>query len=173
MEPARWPDAYARTVTLAESPSAPAAAIPVMRVSTAAFAEMIQGSGHVAEEILAAGAASRPLPSFEVPARLRAAFRLSRRDYTSDNVLALLPGTDPEVGKEIGFVFGYDPGTEDERRYRDWYQVRYHRPQDDLTQPVDFKAAAAFNRFFYRFAQTVSDAAERPAFTRGTVPPSF
>jgi hypothetical protein len=29
---------------------------------------------------------------------------------------------------------------------------------------VDFEAAADFNRFFYRFAQAVSDAAERPAF---------
>jgi hypothetical protein len=320
IEPARWPDAYARTVTLAESPSAPAA-IPVMRIGTAAFAELIQGSGQAAEQILAAGAASRPLPSFEVPARLRAAFRVSRRDYTSDNVLALLPGTDPKVGKEIvvvsahldgygrgepvdgddlyngtlddaayvatlirlaqqrhgrgfhrsvlfaaftgeekgllgatgftqhptvsradlvadinldqlrplfplriltmhavddtslgaaarlvaagmhieirrdlepernlnqradhwpflqigipatGFVFGYDASSEDERKYREWYQVRYHRPQDDLTQPVDFKAAADFNRFFYRFAEAVSDAAERPAFTRGAKPP--
>jgi hypothetical protein len=321
MEPARWPDAYARTVTLADSSPGPAATIPVMRVGTAAFAELIVGSGHAAEEILAAGAASRPLPSFEVPARLRAGFRISRRDYTSDNVLALLPGTDPKVGKEIvvvsahldgygrgepvdgddlyngtlddaayvatlirlaeqrhgrgfhrsvlfaaftgeekgllgatgftqrptvsradliadinldqlrplfplriltmhavgdtslgatarvvaagmhieirrdlepernlnqradhwpflqmgipatGFVFGYDAGSEDERKYREWYQVRYHRPQDDLTQPVDFKAAADFNRFFYRFAQAVSDAAERPVFTRGTMPP--
>jgi hypothetical protein len=41
-----------------------------------------------------------------------------------------------------------------------------------LTQPVDFEAAADFNRFFYRFAEAVSDAAERPAFTRGTAPPS-
>jgi hypothetical protein len=110
MEPARWPEAYARTVTLAEAPPAPAAAIPVMRVATAAFAELITGSGHGAEEILAAGAASRPLPSFEVPARLRAAFRISRRDYTSDNVLALLPGTDRKVGKEIVVVSAHLDG---------------------------------------------------------------
>jgi Zn-dependent M28 family amino/carboxypeptidase len=63
-----------------------------------------------------------------------------------------------------GFVFGYDPGTEAERRYREWYRVRYHRPQDDMTQPIDFKAAADFNSFFYRLTQTVADAPERPAF---------
>jgi hypothetical protein len=64
-----------------------------------------------------------------------------------------------------GFIFGYEPGTEAERRYREWYQVRYHRPQDDLTQPMDFQAAGDFNRFFYALAERVADAAERPKFT--------
>ena len=30
-----------------------------------------------------------------------------------------------------GFVFGYRPGTDSERRYRQWYETRYHKPQDD------------------------------------------
>jgi hypothetical protein len=67
-----------------------------------------------------------------------------------------------------GFIFGYEPGTEAERRYREWYQVRYHRPQDDLTQPVDFQAAGDFNRFFYALAETVADAPERPAWKPGS-----
>ena len=62
----------------------------------------------------------------------------------------------------IGFIFGYDPGTDAEKRYREWYDVRYHRPQDDLTQPMDFDAAAKFDRFFYRLTETVADAPERP-----------
>ncbi|MFL5298086.1 MAG: M28 family peptidase [Phenylobacterium sp.] len=65
-----------------------------------------------------------------------------------------------------GFIFGYEPGTEAERRYREWYQVRYHRPQDDLTQPMDFQAAGDFNRFFYKLAERVADAPEKPRFTR-------
>jgi Zn-dependent M28 family amino/carboxypeptidase len=64
----------------------------------------------------------------------------------------------------IGFIFGYDPGTDAEKRYREWYDVRYHRPQDDLTQPMDFDAAAQFDRFFYRLTETVADALVRPAF---------
>ncbi|HEX4709793.1 M28 family peptidase, partial [Phenylobacterium sp.] len=64
-----------------------------------------------------------------------------------------------------GFVFGYEPGTEAERRYREWYQVRYHRPQDDLTQPMDFEAAGVFNRFFYGLAEMVANAPERPAWS--------
>jgi hypothetical protein len=68
----------------------------------------------------------------------------------------------------IGFVFGYDPGTDAERRYREWYRVRYHRPQDDLTQPVDFDAAAKFDQFFYRLTETVADSAEPPMFKPGS-----
>ena len=68
----------------------------------------------------------------------------------------------------IGFIFGYEPGTEAERRYREWYQVRYHRPQDDLTQPLDFDAATAFNRFFYALAEAVANSEQRPAFLPGS-----
>jgi Zn-dependent M28 family amino/carboxypeptidase len=66
------------------------------------------------------------------------------------------------------FVFGFDPGTESERRYREWYQVRYHRPQDDMTQPRDFQAAADMNTFFYRLTEDVANADERPAFVAGS-----
>jgi Zn-dependent M28 family amino/carboxypeptidase len=64
----------------------------------------------------------------------------------------------------ISFIFGYDPGTDAERRYRQWYEVRYHRPQDDLTQPVDFDAAAKFDTFFYRLVQAIADTPVRPSF---------
>jgi Zn-dependent M28 family amino/carboxypeptidase len=69
-----------------------------------------------------------------------------------------IPGT--------GFIFGYKPGTEAERRYRQWYEVRYHRPQDDLTQPMDFDAAGKFNRFFYALAESVADADAKPAWLK-------
>ncbi|HXI49089.1 MAG TPA: M28 family peptidase, partial [Steroidobacteraceae bacterium] len=62
----------------------------------------------------------------------------------------------------ISFIFGYDPNTDAEKRYREWYQIRYHRPQDDLTQPMDFAAAAKFNTFFYRLVETIADAPLRP-----------
>jgi Zn-dependent M28 family amino/carboxypeptidase len=68
----------------------------------------------------------------------------------------------------ISFVFGYDPGTESEQRYREWYRTRYHRPQDDLTQPMDFNAAARFNEFFYKLVAAISSAPERPQILRGS-----
>ncbi len=49
----------------------------------------------------------------------------------------------------VNFVFGYEPGADDERRYRLWYRTRYHYPRDDLTQPGDLVAAAKINDFFY------------------------
>ena len=67
-----------------------------------------------------------------------------------------------------GFVFGYDPGTEAEKRYREWYDIRYHRPQDDITQPIDFDAARDFNQFFYALTETVANGRDRPAFLSGS-----
>ncbi len=67
----------------------------------------------------------------------------------------------------IGFVFGFDPGTDAEKRYRHWYEVQYHPPQDDLTQPVDFQAAAKFDDFFYRLVEAIADDAERPRILPG------
>jgi hypothetical protein len=68
----------------------------------------------------------------------------------------------------ISFIFGYDPGTDAERRYREWYQVRYHRPQDELTQPMDFAAARKFNVFFYSLVEAIANDAERPKFLPGS-----
>jgi Zn-dependent M28 family amino/carboxypeptidase len=61
-----------------------------------------------------------------------------------------------------GFVFGYQPGTDAEKRYRHWYDVQYHRPQDDLSQPMDWAAAGKFNRFFYQLVAAVADADTAP-----------
>jgi Zn-dependent M28 family amino/carboxypeptidase len=62
----------------------------------------------------------------------------------------------------ISFIFGYDPNTAAEQSYRQWYQERYHRPQDDLTQPVDFAAAAKFDDFFYKLVEAIATDAKRP-----------
>jgi Zn-dependent M28 family amino/carboxypeptidase len=61
------------------------------------------------------------------------------------------------------FLFAYDKGAEAERRFREWYNVRYHRPQDDMSQPIDFQAAAKFNQFFYRLTAAVADATAGPS----------
>jgi hypothetical protein len=320
IEPPRWPAAYARSVTIAEA-STPAASSPApaaMTTGVEGFKALIEGSGRDADEVLKAGGAKQPLPSFDIPARLAASFKIATRDYTAKNVLAVLPGADPQLKAEhlvlsahldgygfgepvdndmlyngtlddaayvgtlirfadkhkgrplkrsvvfaaftgeekgllgahwfvdhptvprasivadlnldqlrplfpleimtqlavdesslgatarsiassmgiriqpdpepergllmradhfpfmqigvpaTGFIFGYAPGTEAERRYREWYQVRYHRPQDDVTQPMDFEAAGKFNRFFYALAETVADAPERPSWTPGS-----
>jgi Zn-dependent M28 family amino/carboxypeptidase len=62
------------------------------------------------------------------------------------------------------FVFGYRPGSKSEQVYRRWYGTGYHKPQDDLKQVVDFKAAADFNRFFYKLVERVADQPRAPAW---------
>jgi hypothetical protein len=66
------------------------------------------------------------------------------------------------------FVFGYRPGSPSERVYRQWYRTGYHKPQDDLKQPMDFKAAADFNRFFYRLVERVADEPNAPSWKPGS-----
>jgi hypothetical protein len=67
------------------------------------------------------------------------------------------------IGVPIGsFIFGYDPGTESERIYRDWYARRYHKPQDDLATPIDWTAAVKFNDFYRALTLTISNNPARP-----------
>lgn len=314
IEPSRWPEAYARSISFREAPPAAYPDVIVLRLAASALAKVIAGSDQNADAILASGAASQPLPSFDIPGRLRATFNQSTQELKSDNVLALLPGTDPKLKDEIvivsahldgygygepvngdslyngafddaayiatlirlaerqagkgfkrsvlfaaytgeekgllgsnwfsthltvpkenlaavvnldqlrplfplkiltmhaiddttlagnvrrvagamnieirpdlepernlnqrtdhwpflrmsvpatNFVFGFDPGTESERRYREWYQVRYHRPQDDMTQPLDWGAARDMNLFFYRLTEDIANDPVRPSF---------
>jgi hypothetical protein len=318
VEPPRWPAAYARTVRIEGEPPSADGRLPVLRLNADAFAALLEGAGRDAAAILKIGGADRPLPSFDVPARLRATFALRRARYSSPNILGLLPGTDPALRDEVvvlgahldgygygepvngdrlyngalddaayvallaqladrrhgrgfrrtilfaaftgeekgllgsnyyvkhptlplartaaminldqlrplfpldiltmlavdetslgataravaapmgiriqsdpepqrgllqradhwpfllagvpatGFIFGYVPGTEAERRYRLWYRTRYHHPADDVTQPMDFQAAAKFNSFFYRLVEAVADAPARPSFAPGS-----
>lgn len=308
-----WPVAYARSIDHRGAPPPVHAALPVIRLNAAALPALLAGSGHDAGALLAAGVAVRPLPGFDLPTRFDADLAVSQRDFTSDNVLALLPGTDPTLAGEaivinahldgygigtpvngdaiyngafddaayvatlmrlaqaragkgfrrpvlfavftgeekgllgsrwfvdhptvpreqlaatitldairplfplkiltvigsdrsnlmrhveavaapmgisprpdlepvrgmitrtdaapflaagvpaIAFMFGYDPGSPEEARFRTWYRTRYHKPQDDIGQPIDFAAALAFNRFFDALTANVADAPQRPA----------
>ena len=63
-----------------------------------------------------------------------------------------------------GFVFGYDPGTTEERAYRNWYATRYHKPQDDLTTPIDWAAAVKFNDFYRALTLSVANSPTRPTW---------
>jgi len=66
------------------------------------------------------------------------------------------------------FVFGFRPGSKSEQIYRQWYRTGYHKPQDDLNQLMDFKAAADFNRFFYELVERVADKQTAPRWKPGS-----
>jgi hypothetical protein len=61
---------------------------------------LLAGSGHTLKELLDAADAGKPLPHFEIPAKLRAAVAVTRADVASQNVVALLPGSDPALKDE-------------------------------------------------------------------------
>lgn len=62
----------------------------------------------------------------------------------------------------LAFKFGYIPGGDEEKKFKDWYSNRYHGVTDDLSQPVDLAAAAQFNAVLQNLAVRVADAPEAP-----------
>jgi hypothetical protein len=62
----------------------------------------------------------------------------------------------------LAFKFGYEFGTPEDKIFHDWIRDRYHKPSDDLNQPVDKTAAAQFNRIIADLLQRVADAPVRP-----------
>ncbi|MBK8283729.1 MAG: M28 family peptidase [Ahniella sp.] len=114
IEPPRWPLAYARQVVFADDTPRPRS-IPSMRLSAPAFVEIASTSGRDGAEILARGGRGEPMASFDFSARFAARFVTAERSFSSANVLAVLPGTDPSLAKEpvmlIAHLDGYGYGT--------------------------------------------------------------
>ena len=59
---------------------------------------------------------------------------------------------------------GTSEDSTQKKKFEQWMRRHYHMPSDDLGQPVDLKAAAAFNHLLARFAQNVANERERPAW---------
>jgi len=64
----------------------------------------------------------------------------------------------------LAFKFGYEAGSPDEKIRRDWVRDRYHKPSDDLNQPVDKDAAAKFNRVIMGLLLRVANDTPRPVW---------
>jgi Zn-dependent M28 family amino/carboxypeptidase len=62
----------------------------------------------------------------------------------------------------VMIAFGSRKGSPEEATEKAWLTNRYHAPSDDLSQPVDLPAAAAYNHFMMTLATTVADDTERP-----------
>jgi cephalosporin-C deacetylase-like acetyl esterase len=62
----------------------------------------------------------------------------------------------------LAFKFGYEFGSKEEQIRRAWVRDVYHKPNDDLSQPVDTEAAVTFDRVITGLLQRVSDDPARP-----------
>jgi Zn-dependent M28 family amino/carboxypeptidase len=81
-------------------PDAPPA-LPVQITFNPAQAEMLfQGSGHTFAEIVAALNANKPLPHFPLAGKVVASVAVARSETKSENIVGLLPGTDPALKQE-------------------------------------------------------------------------
>jgi Zn-dependent M28 family amino/carboxypeptidase len=69
-------------------------------VNPASADRLFAGSGRTFAELLALAGDKKPLPTFSLPATLRARVTLESTTIESDNVAALLPGSDPELARE-------------------------------------------------------------------------
>jgi hypothetical protein len=71
-----------------------------------------------------------------------------------------------EVGVPAVFLMtGFANGGE--AQFRDFLAKCYHKPCDDLSQPISYAAGARFARLNYEIARELADAPERPAWNRG------
>jgi Zn-dependent M28 family amino/carboxypeptidase len=64
----------------------------------------------------------------------------------------------------LAFKFGWVTGSPEHKAWRAWLAERYHSTDDDLTQPVDFAAAAQFNDFLADLGRTVADDPTTPHY---------
>jgi len=75
--------------------------LPVSLVFNPERAELLfAGSGHTFQEVVAGLGSSKPLPRFPLAVKIRVRVGLSRRVTTCQNVVGVLPGTDPKLKKE-------------------------------------------------------------------------
>ena len=67
----------------------------------------------------------------------------------------------PSVFLMTGFKNGGEKG------FKDFLATHYHKPNDDLNQPIDYQAGARFALVNYEIARELADAPVRPTWNKG------
>jgi Zn-dependent M28 family amino/carboxypeptidase len=62
----------------------------------------------------------------------------------------------------LSLKVGFSRGSSEHEIVKRWRTERYHAPSDDLAQPVDLSAAAAFNEVYLQVVEAVANRATRP-----------
>jgi hypothetical protein len=60
-----------------------------------------------------------------------------------------------------------DSGVDAPARFKEWFATRYHTPQDDLGQPMDFESGARQAQLVFLVGVEIANADERPAWKKG------
>jgi hypothetical protein len=96
-----WVDPTGKTA----SQATPLAMLGAMSRDTAK--RLLRAAGQDPSRTLAAGSKQGSLPGFALPARLKASDRMSWQDFTSPEVIGLLPGSDPVLKDEYVVLMGH------------------------------------------------------------------
>src|SRR5262249_45674071 len=78
-----------------------------LSVNSATAQKWFEGSGHTFAEILALADSGAALPTVDLTPRVRAKVRFEKRTVTSQNVVALLRGRDPQLAREYVVLTGH------------------------------------------------------------------
>jgi hypothetical protein len=57
---------------------------------------------------------------------------------------------------------GFEPGSPEQKIFKDWLTQRYHAPSDDVNQPVDLSAAAKYEEIMRWLLISVANDDKRP-----------
>lgn len=114
-EPSRWPAQNAIAMTFADGTLPRAQGVPAFRFNPASAEALFEGSGHTYKEVLDLATAGKPVPSFELKGTLALTMAFDEATLASDNVIGVLPGSDPALaGQHIvisAHIDGYGLGT--------------------------------------------------------------
>jgi Zn-dependent M28 family amino/carboxypeptidase len=61
----------------------------------------------------------------------------------------------------LAMKVGFEPGSPEQKLFKDWLTQRYHAPSDDLDQPVDLSAAAKYEEIIRGMLLRVADRDQR------------
>ncbi len=87
-------------MTLADAAIPRAQGIPALRFNPASARVLFEGSGHTYEEVLNLASSGRPVPSFALQGTLSLSLEFEEAELRSDNVIGVLPGSDPVLASQ-------------------------------------------------------------------------
>jgi Zn-dependent M28 family amino/carboxypeptidase len=68
----------------------------------------------------------------------------------------------------LAMKVGFEPGSPEQKIFKDWLTQRYHAPSDDLAQPVDLGAAAQYEEIIRGLMIRVADDTQRPQWKQNS-----
>ncbi|MEO7042689.1 MAG: M28 family peptidase [Gemmatimonadaceae bacterium] len=69
----------------------------------------------------------------------------------------------------LAFKAGYTKGSPEMKVISEWLANRYHKPSDDLAQPVNLATAVKFDSMYFDIVRAIADRPTRPAWYKTSV----